>query len=264
MVKNPFLSVNWIFNGKVRLVLVTGCTQLEPTVESKKAAVIDQLYTLHPNQIFIDQASGILKKSGFQVDVYRGAEINVDFYGRLPTLGYSVIIFRSHSGIQTGTVHLKDGDKPTRRTYLFTNQPYSESTQVYQQLADRLAKVRVDDNNPWLFGITADYVTRSMQGKFDGAMAIMMGCSTLQIDDLANAFVGKGASAYMGWDASVGLDYVDHSTIALLDRLFLENLPVETAVKETLAEKSTDPTWGARLLYYPDTSGARTLSEMTK
>jgi hypothetical protein len=76
--------------------------------------------------------------------------------------------------------------------------------------------------------------------------------------------VGKGVTAYTGWDASVGLDYVDHATIALLERLFSENLPVGEAVRDTLQDKSSDPTWGARLLYYPETSGTKTLSEMTK
>ena len=37
----------------------------------------------------------------------------------------------------------------------------------------------------------------------------MMGCPCLYFDDLAQAFMEKGASAYLGWDAAVDLSYLD-------------------------------------------------------
>jgi hypothetical protein len=245
------------------LVLLGACSAPSPIVEPK-AAIIDQLYTLEPNQAFIDTATGIIESSGLQVDNYRGEEITVDFYRHLPTLGYKLIIFRSHSGLQSGTVHQDGGDKPIQRTYLFTNETYSERAQVFEQLSDRLAKVRIDNKHPWMFGIVADFVRHSMQGQFNGTFVIMMGCSTLDKDDLARSFVEKGASACTGWNASVGLDYVDHATITLLERLVSNNVSLETAVRDTMQEKSADPNWGAVLKYYPGPSGYKTLAELIK
>jgi hypothetical protein len=246
------------------LILLSACSAPSPKVEANKAAIVDQLYTLEPNQAFIDTATGILESSGFQVDVYHGDQITVDFYRSLPTLGYKLIIFRSHSGLQTGTVHLDSGDKTIHRTYLFTNEPYSTTAHIADQLSDRLAKARIDDSHPWVFGISADFIRQSMQGNFDRTFVIMMGCSTLDIDDLAQSFVERGASAYTGWDASVGLDYVDNVTITLLDRLFSNEVSIASAVTDTMQEKTTDPNWEAKLKYYPDPSGTKTLTELLK
>ena len=245
------------------LAILGACSAPSPRVETK-AAIIDQLYTLEPNQAFINKATGILESSGFQVDNYRGDEITVDFYRSLPTLGYKLIISRSHSGLQSGSVHTDSGDKPIQRTYSFTNEPYSETAQIGEQLSGQLAKVRIDEKHPWEFCITADFVRRSMQGHFDHTFVIMMGCSTLFMDDLASSFVERGASAYTGWDASVGLDYADNATITLLERLFSNQVLLEAAVRDTMQEKRTDPNWGAKLRYYPNPSGEKTLTELLK
>jgi hypothetical protein len=259
-----FLALATLILALPGLIIFSSCSATEPKIEANKAAIVDQLYTLEPNQVFIDRTTGILKSGGFQVDIYRGHEINVDFYRDLPGLGYKVIIFRSHASLQNGTAHLPSGDKPIQRTYLFTNEPYSETTQIGDQLSNRLAKARIDEEHPWVFGISADFIRRSTQGNFDRTFVIMMGCSTLFINDLASSFVERGASAYTGWDASVGLDYVDHTTVTLLERLFSNKVSIETAVKDTMQEKSPDPNWGARLKYYPLLNGTRTLAELLK
>lgn len=246
------------------LLLCASCSEPGPGDEVNKAAIIDQLYTLEPNQAFINQTTAILDSSGFQVDVHNGEKLTVEFFQKLPTMGYKLIIFRSHSGLQTGSVHQDSKETPIRRTYLFTNQTYSENSQIFEQLSDRLAKVRIDDKHPWFFGITADFVRRSMRGNFDHTVIIMMGCSTLYLEDLAKAFVERGASAYTGWDLSVGLDYVDHATLTLLERLFSNKLSLETAVRETMQQKSVDPNWGAKLKYYPDHIGKNTISELIR
>jgi hypothetical protein len=244
-------------------VMFGACSAPSPRVEAK-AAIVDQLYSLEPNQTFIDRATGILESSGFQVDIYQGDKITVDFYRSLPTLGYKLIISRSHAGLQTGTVHSDNGDKPIQRTYTFTNETYSETAQIGEQLSGQLAKVRIDEKHPWMFGIVADFVRLSMQGNFDRTFVIMMGCSTLNINDLARSFVERGASACTGWDASVGLDYADNATITLLERLFSNQVLLEAAVRDTMQEKRTDPNWGAKLRYYPNPSGEKTLTELTR
>ena len=245
-------------------ILFSGCSSApSPKVEAK-AAIIDELYPLEPNQVFIDKATGMLESSGFKVDVYHGDDITVDFYRKLPTRGYKLIIFRSHSGLQSGTVHLSSGDKPVVRIYLFTNEAYSSTSQIGDQLSDRLAKVKVGDNDPWEFGISPQFVSQSMQGNFDHTVVIMMGCYTLHVDDLAQSFIEKGASAYTGWDSFVGVDYVDNATMTLLNSLLSNKVSLSAAVEDTMQENGADPNWGAKLKYYPPQSGNQTPYELIR
>ena len=102
-----------------------------------------------------------------------------------------------------------------------------------------------------------------MQGSFDHTVVIMMGCYSSYGDDLAQSFIEKGASAYMGWDASVGLDYVDGATTTLLENLLSNKVSLNAAVKATMQEKGADPNWGAKLKYYPPRSENQTIDELT-
>ncbi len=90
----------------------------------------------------------------------------------------------------------------------------------------------------------------------------MMGCDGLYFKDLAQAFVQKGASTYIAWDASVVLDYVDDATTALIEKLWSEELSIGKAVAETMKEKGPNPNYGAILKYYPRQSGAKTLRQV--
>jgi hypothetical protein len=49
-----------------------------------------------------------------------------------------------------------------------------------------------------------------------------------------------------------------------LERLFSNQVLIEAAVRDTMQEKSDDPNWGAKLKYYPDPSGTKTLTELLK
>jgi hypothetical protein len=205
-----------------------------------KAAIIDQLYPSEPGQPFIDTLNTFLQDQGFKVDYFRGQDITVDFYRNLPARDYSLIIFRAHSGL------LGNGAGNIEKTFLFTNEPYSDTSQIRDTFFNRLSRASVDDGPP-LFGIGADFVNRSMRGNFNNAVVIMMGCSSLERDDLAEAFIGKGASAYTGWNSSVGLYYAEDVTLTLLGKLYREYMPLEAAVRGTMQEKGADPKWGSEL-----------------
>ena len=86
---------------------------------------------------------------------------------------------------------------------------------------------RISEHYPWVFAIGAEFVTRSMEGQFTNTAIIMMGCSCLYLDDLAKAFIQKGASTYLGWDASVGLDYVDEATPILITNLCAKRMTIK-------------------------------------
>jgi len=101
-----------------------------------------------------------------------------------------------------------------------------------------------------------------MKRGFPNTVIIMMGCSCLYLDDLAQAFIQKGASTYMGWHASVGLDYVDEATPVLVANLFSKGMTIKEAVDKTMADLGPDPYYHAYLNYYPRESGNKTVKEL--
>lgn len=235
--------------------MFSGCSVPSPNHEAR-AAIVDQLYSLQPNQAFIEEVTQELKAYGFEVDLYQGDDVTVDFYRQLSNYKYDLIIFRAHSGLlgsEGGTI---------KRTCLFTNEPYSQTKHIAEQLSDQLAKARIDENHPWVFGIGDEFVTQSMEGQFNNTVIIMMGCSCLYLDDLAQAFIERGASAYLAWNATVELDYVDRAIVSLVKNLCSERLTVKKAVDLTMATEGPDPKHGAVLEYYPRGSGSKTIGEL--
>ena len=120
----------------------------------------------------------------------------------------------------------------------------------------------ISEDYPWVFAIGAEFVTRSMEGQFTNTAIIMMGCSCLYLEDLAQAFIDKGASTYLGWNASVGLDYVDKAAIKLIGNLCTKGMTVKQAVTKTMAEVGPDPDYHAHLKYYPAKSGSQNIQEL--
>ena len=239
------------------LTFFGGCSAPGSDSEAR-AAIIDQLYSLQPNEVFISDITQQLEACGFAVDLYQGDEITVDLYAELPGYGYRLVLFRAHSGL------LASEGKPIKRTCIFTNELYSKSKHVTEQLTNQLARARINKNQPWVFGIGDEFVTRSMKRRFPNTVIIMMGCSGLHLDDLAQAFIQKGASTYMGWNATVGLNYVDEATPILVANLFSEGMTVKEAVDKTMADVGPDPYYHACLDYYPGESGNKTIKELIR
>ena len=243
------------------LAVLSGCSAPgTDTSTEAKAAIIDQLYSLQPNQAFIDKATGALEDYGFNVDLYQGDEVTVDFYRQLPSHGYKLIIFRVHSGV---LVREHDAYE-AQATFLFSSEPYSETEYVSEQKSAQMAVARTDEQHPYVFAIGAKFVTTSMKGTFDDTVIIMMGCATLHYDDMAQAFIEKGASTYLGWDASVDLQYVDRAALDLIVNLLTEGMTVEEAVLRTMTEVGRDPTSSAQLGVYPERSANHTIAELMR
>jgi len=245
----------------IGLVLFIGCSQNANQGEpGLKAAIIDQLYILEPNQDFIDQATAYLQACGFDVDIYQGEQVSVNFYRQLPKQRYKLIIFRAHSGLmqrqQDSQVVVKEA------TYLFTNEAYSQTKYVREQLTDQMLPAKMVEDYPSVFAINSKFLLTSMSGRFEDTAIIMMGCGTTYLDDMAEAFVLKGAATYMGWNSGVGLGYVDEATLVLLQNLFIEELAVDEAVAKTMAQEGADPSTGARLKYYPPESGDQAIEQL--
>ena len=226
-----------------------------------RAVIVDQLSSLQENEDFIGNVTRQLEDYGFEVDLYQGEDITVEFYRQLPEHGYKLIILRAHSGL------LAEDEEIVMQTTLFTNEEYSQLKHYAEQLDDRLVMARVGQGYPMVFGIPPKFIRESMEGKFDDAVVIMMGCSGLFLKDLAEAFVAKGASLYLAWNGTVELNYVDYATPHLMKQLCSGNLTIKEAVDSTMAGIGPDPEYGADLKYYYDPlsqNGDKTLKELIR
>jgi hypothetical protein len=224
-----------------------------------KAVIVDQLSSIRENDAFVANVTRQLEKYGFEVDLYQRDEVDVYLYRQLATRGYRLIIFRAHSGL------LAENEVTQDRTVLFTNEGYSQAKYIPEQLNDQLVMARVGEGYPMVFGIPPKFITETMEGGFDDAVVIMMGCSGLFVRDLAKAFVDKGASVYVGWNGSVELYYIDEATPYLVEQLCSGNLTIREAVDNTMDIIGPDPVHKAGLEYYPlypSDSGDKTLREL--
>jgi hypothetical protein len=79
---------------------------------------------------------------------------------------------------------------------------------------------------------------------------------------MPQAFIEKGASAYLGWSHVVSLEYVDDATLALLNNLFTDNVTIEQGVAATMADLGHDPYFDAYLKYYPPECGDSTVAAL--
>jgi hypothetical protein len=210
-----------------------------------KAAIVDQLALTFPNSGFVDKATETLQQAGYAVDYYPGEAVTVDFYRRLPTHGYDVIVLRSHADrLQT----YWEGEE-IDEVVLFTNEPFDG--QKYLREEKRLTIARYYEGGEPYFGIPADFIDESMVGRFDDTTIIMMGCEGLLSERTAEAFIEKGADVYISWDNAVSASHTDAASELLLEHLYTDGLSVAEAVARTMAEVGPDPAYGSNLLVYP-------------
>jgi len=243
------------------LILCTGCPP-PPSDSGTRAAIVDQLAVMDPNQEFIEQVTAELEACGFGVDVYSGEEVNVELFRRLPQYGYKLIIFRAHAGLlqaeeNSEVVGVKQA------TYLFTAEEYRQTRYVSLQLDDQILPAEMTADFPLVFAVNSKFVLESMEGRFDDTLIIMMGCSCSYLEDMAAAFIFKGASTYMGWNGSVSLNYVDRAAADLITNLCSGGMTVNEAALETMTGIGPDPEWGAGLRFHPRESSGQTIAELT-
>ena len=127
---------------------------------------------------------------------------------------------------------------------------YSTTSYVWEQLNDHVWMVSNHEGNPPLyFGISPSFVKSCMNGKFSETVVIAMGCDTLKFSDMAEAFIEKGAKAYIGWTGPVSASHTDQAIARFLRHLIIEKLTIKKAVTETRNEVDPDPESGSILRY---------------
>ena len=212
----------------------------------RTAVIVDQLSLTQPNPAFVEEARSVLEQAGYLVDYFQGGEVTVEFYSGLALRDYDLVILRAHSGMAAVSGELTD------YVGLFTGEPYSERKYAELEAAGLVGpSTYYEGSDERLFGISPEFITSGMSGKFDGTTIIMMGCDGLKSETTAQAFVGKGAKVVVGWSARVSAEHTDAATEHLLRHLVIEKLEPQEAVAQTMAEVGWDPQYGGRLLVYP-------------
>ncbi len=237
----PLILVAVLVAGALGGALLFASLSSDGGPSQKTAVIVDQVSLTNPNPDFVSKATALLKQAGYTVDYYGGEQVTVDLYRDLPKRGYNLIVLRVHSSI--ATINGKD----TGWVSLFSGEPYSLAKYHSEQAADYLGSAEYNLGDAPLFAIEPSFVRSSMEGNFNGALIVMMGCVGLRTPTAAEAFLAKGASAFVGWNASVTPQRTDEATERLLENLFVNGMKVEDAVSATAAEVGPDPVFQSEL-----------------
>jgi hypothetical protein len=219
-----------------------------PAKFSLKAALVDQLDSQSPNETFKETTFNMLIAAGFNVSYFRTEDVNVTFYKELANRNYGIIILRSHSALR------EDG----QTVDLFTSEEYDQNKYSWEQRNGLLTKGNYTTGpNKYYFAITSKFID-NLAGRFPKSIIIAMGCWSLKLseEDLAKAFIGKGAVAYFGWSNVVLPADTDVETSNLLELMFKENWTLASAANEakTYTYRTDAETVQSRLSLYPPSS----------
>ncbi len=219
----------------------------------KRAVIVDQLSLNHPNQTFIDLNIKILQDAGYTVDYVPGEKVTVEFFRNLPTYNYKIIILR---------VHVAESIE-MQQTAFFTNEEYSESRYIVDQMSQTLGIAKYPDSNlsddTTYFAISPRFIQNGMIGEFNDTAIIMMGCFSLKYPKMAEALITKGAGFCVGWNETVSASHTDWATSTLMEHLLVKNESVSQSVYNTMAEVGIDPDYYSGLSYYPKEAKDTTL-----
>lgn len=213
-----------------------------------KAAIIDQLGSSllekpirYPNQTFLETARKLLYKKFSTVDYYSD-NATVDEYKNIASKGYKLIIWRAHSALNLDPKFIA----------ISTVERYN-SKKYYEYMAN--GQLTLCNLSGYLyFGITPQFITEVMNGRFDDTVIILMSCNGLKkgYHETAETFKEKGVKAVISWDGWIHPRDNDNSIILLLNYLLADNRTIGTAVNE-VPERVSEFGW-TRLYYYPTTS----------
>jgi hypothetical protein len=213
---------------------------------TKRAIIVDQLSITQPDPDFVSNSRATLAQAGYSVDYVFGATVTVDLYRTLPSQGYDLILLRAHAGITT-EVDAATGQRTSEQyVSLFTNEPYDPNKYPAEQL-NRLGKATYTEGGDPLFGIGPKFVQDSMEGNFNHAVVVAMGCDGLRSNTTAQAFLDKGASAFVSWTKPVSGPHTDNATEKFLQHFLIDRQSVEQAVQQTASEVGPDPVYDGEL-----------------
>ena len=204
---------------------------------NQRAVIIDQLYGEYPNEVFHKLATEYLEKGGYKVDIITTDDVTVDFFKKLPSMNYEYIIYRGHS--------LADGNvKKISSATLFTGEKHDYHKYIKEQfqgfvstgvpyLFSDIKEMGGFENlqNQTYFVIGSELINELTIGTFPDSTIILAGCQTAEEEDLANAFLNKGASEVIGWSGLIELKDNDMIVLQLLNETLVNDVEMKDVVK---------------------------------
>ena len=177
----------------------------------------------------------ILTTAGYDVTTYTDDDATVNSFKSIPSEA-SLILLRVHSTINNGKV------------WVFTGEAYSNEKHSIDQLFNNVHKARTQPEGAYLFalgsGVFFDYIP-----ELDGTEILVLGCDAAASDDMADVYLGKGASAFISWDGPVSLEHTDAIFGKILEQMTL-GVSAETAAEIALDEIGCDPYFKSRLVCF--------------
>ena len=229
-----------------------------PNKFSLNAAIVDQLGSQFPNSNFIQTVSNMLSEAGFNVTYYGSENVTVNFYKELTKRDYGVVILRSHSALR----------EDNETVDLFTSEEYDKDAYSWEQRNGLLTKGNYSfAPDKFYFAVTPSFIG-NLAGRFPRSIIIAMGCWSLKLrgQDLARAFIDKGATAYIGWTNIVIPPDTDSETIKLLESMLKENRTLSSAVSQAriYTYRSGNLTVQSQINLYPPSSWTITVNQLVE
>jgi hypothetical protein len=222
--------------------------QNQETKFSLKAAIVDQLSEHFPNPAFITTATNLLTNAGFNVSYFSSENVTVPFCRELVEGAYGIIIFRAHSALRVNETIVD----------LFTSEEYDESKYYDYRRGGLLSKAEYrvplgQKTGQFYFAIAPKFIESF--GNFPKSIIVAMGCWSLKYYGMAQAFINRGAKAYIGWTETVLPNDTDHETANFLEKFLGENKTLASAIDITGSHTYHDPsiniTVTSRMDFYP-------------
>ena len=244
--KNKFpskclLAISIIISLSVALSFTLFFLSSYPEVKfSLNAAILDQLNVEYKNPTFVKNVTNLLVKYGFNVSYYD--HVVVDTYRQIVQKDFGIIILRVHSALRE--------NKST--VDLFTSERYSlydpdkyrwELENDYMVIGELLYRP-----GQFYYTVTHKFI-QNLEGRFSKSIIVAMGCWSLKegCEQLAKAFVDKGAIAYIGWTNIVLINHTDTETMKLLTMLLDQNYSISEAVSKTQDYSYIDAETGKKI-----------------
>jgi len=167
----------------------------------------------------------VLKESGYSVTHVTGNDVTVERMKNLDNT--DILIMRVHSSIKNNAV------------WVFTGERYDNNRYLVEQMTDEVHRARTSPEGEYLFAVGSSFFERYLSG-VDGVEILVMGCDAAQSRQLADVFLGKGASLYVSWDGPESLEYTDLVFARILS-YFSSGKTMDEAVKIVSQELGADP-----------------------
>ncbi len=177
------------------------------------------------NPDMIPSVVKVLDGTGYSVTHVIGSDVTVDRMKRLE--GVDVLIMRVHSSVKDDAV------------WVFTGEMYDNNRYLVEQMTDEIHRARTSTEGNNLFAVGSSFFERYLP-EIDGVQVLVMGCDSAQSRELADVFLGKGASLYVSWDGPVSLEYTDLVFTRILGH-FTDRKTMDEAVEMVCHELGGDP-----------------------